>query len=102
MYIEGTACWLNHLDTALEKYNNRVHHAMTPFETSNDKPIPSLIPSNNNRKNSYPKLQVGDIVRVPDERNIVGKVIELQNGKENFLEYIKLSQLTSYVYFRRR
>ena len=25
MYIEGKACWLNHLVAALEKYNNRVH-----------------------------------------------------------------------------
>ena len=34
MYIEGKACWLNHLDTAMEKYNNRVHGTtkMTPFE----------------------------------------------------------------------
>ena len=23
MYIEGKACWLNDLDTAMEKYNNR-------------------------------------------------------------------------------
>ena len=25
MYTEGKACWLNHLDAAMEKYNNRVH-----------------------------------------------------------------------------
>ena len=25
MYIEGKACWLNHLDAALEKCNSRVH-----------------------------------------------------------------------------
>ena len=38
MYIEGKACWLNQLDTALEKNNNRVHGTtkMTPFETSNN------------------------------------------------------------------
>ena len=45
MYIEGKACWLNHLDTAMEKYNNRVHTTtkMTPFEASNKK----LVPCNN-------------------------------------------------------
>ena len=34
MYIEGKACWLNHLDTAMENYNNRVHGKTkkTPFE----------------------------------------------------------------------
>ena len=25
MFTEGKACWLNHLDAVLEKYNNRVH-----------------------------------------------------------------------------
>ena len=51
MYIEGKACWLNHLDAFLEKYNNRVHTTtrMTPFEASNDKPISSIIPSNNKK-----------------------------------------------------
>ena len=47
MYIEGKACWLNHLDTALDKYNNRVHGTtkITPFEiTTNQK----LIPNKNN------------------------------------------------------
>ena len=36
LYIEGEACWLNHLDAATEKYNNRVHGTtkMTPFEMS--------------------------------------------------------------------
>ena len=59
MYIEGKVCWLNHLDAVLEKYNNRVHTTtrMTPFEASNDKPIFSLIPSNNVKS---PKFQVGD------------------------------------------
>ena len=37
MYIEGKACWLNNLDAAMEKYNNRVHGTtkMTPFEANN-------------------------------------------------------------------
>ena len=47
MYIEGKACWLNHLDVAMEKYRNRLHTTtrVKPFEASNDKPIFSLIPS---------------------------------------------------------
>ena len=38
MYIEGKSCWLNHLNTASEKYNSRVHGTtkMTPFEASNN------------------------------------------------------------------
>ena len=45
MYIEGKACWLNHLDAALQKYNNRVHGTtkMTPFEMSTNN---QLIPNN--------------------------------------------------------
>ena len=48
MYNEDKACWLNHLDAALEKYNNRVHTTarMTPFEASKDKPLPNVTPSN--------------------------------------------------------
>ena len=36
MYIEGKGNWLNHIDAALKKYNNRVHGTtkMTPFEMS--------------------------------------------------------------------
>ena len=59
MYIEGKACWLNHLDAALEKYNNSVPGTtkMTPFEASNNtgklathKLLPNLIFSNINKK----------------------------------------------------
>ena len=48
MYIEGKACWLNHLDAALETSNNRVHRAihMTPFEAK-IKLTPNVIPSGN-------------------------------------------------------
>ena len=71
MYIEGKACWLNHLDTAMEKYNNRVHGTtkMTPFE-ANEKPLdpPTFV-----KKPKQPKFQVGDYVRVPDKRNIYSK-----------------------------
>ena len=36
MYIEGKANWLNHLEAALQKYNNRVHGTtkISPFEMS--------------------------------------------------------------------
>ena len=42
MYIEGKGNWLNHLDAALQKYNNRVHVTtqMTPFEMSFKSAIP--------------------------------------------------------------
>ena len=79
MYIEGKACWLNHFDTAIGKFNNRVHGTtkVTPFEMStNQQLIPNLIFSNDTAKlasyNKYklPKFQVGDFVRVPDKRNL--------------------------------
>ena len=43
MYIEGKGNWLNHLDAALQKYNNRVHGTtkMTPFEANNKAIDPS-------------------------------------------------------------
>ena len=69
MYIEGKGNWLNHLDAAIQKYNNRVHGTtkMTPFEASNN----SLIPSSNIINNiKIPKFQVGDFVRVPDKRSV--------------------------------
>ena len=80
MYIEGKACWLNHLDAALEKYNNRVHGTtkMTPFEMvtntnkiNNTAKLASHIKINKNNK--LPKFQVGDFERVPDKRNIYSK-----------------------------
>ena len=79
MYIEGKGNWLNHLDAALQKYNNRVHTTtkMTPFEMSFNKPIPN---NNNTAKlvatpssHKFPKFHVGDYVRVPDKRNIYSK-----------------------------
>ena len=85
MYIEGKGNWLNHLDAALDKYNNRVHGTtkMTPFEMSfcadsratATTASPNLIPNNdnNNHNNKLPKFQVGDFVRVPDKRNIYSK-----------------------------
>ena len=98
MYIEGKGSWLNHLDAALQKYNNRVHGTtkMTPFEASNN----SLLPSNNNNNNKVPrdsyrsfaqsfaqsfaKFQVGDYVRVPDKRNIYSKGYTTNWNRELF------------------
>ena len=94
MYIQGKGNWLNHLDAALQKYNNRVHGTtkMTPFEMSFNNPRPrsyaqsyaqsyaNLIPNNDKvRANAtaaspkFPKFQVGDFVRVPDKRNVYTK-----------------------------
>ena len=57
MYIEGKACWLNHLDAAMEKYNNRVHGTtkMTPFEmvTNTNKIINIKI----NKNEKYPNFK---------------------------------------------
>ena len=74
--IEGKGNWLNHLDTALQKYNNRVHGTtkMTLFEMSFKSAIPrsyaNPIP---NESKTLPKFQVGDSVRVPDKRSVYSK-----------------------------
>ena len=55
--IEGKTCWLNRLENALQKYNNRVHGTikMTPFEMStNQKLIPNLIVSINHKMPKFP------------------------------------------------
>ena len=92
-YIEGKGNWLNHLDAALQKYNNRVHGTtkMTPFEMSFNTLIraasPNLIPkndNNNNHNNKLPKFQVGDFVRVPDKRNIYSKGYTTNWNRELF------------------
>ena len=99
MYIEGKGNWLNHINNALDKYNNRVHGTtkMTPFKASNN----SLLPSNNINKNnkiprdsyhsfardsyhSFAKFQVGDFVRVPDKRNIYSKGYTTNWNRELF------------------
>ena len=84
MYFEGKACWLNHLDTAMEKYNNRVHGTtkMTPFEmvTNTNKIINIKIIKNE----KIPKFQVGDYVRVPDKRNIYSKGYTTNWNRELF------------------
>ena len=96
MYIEGKGNWLNLLDAALDKYNNRVHGTtkMTPFEMSfcaasratATAASPNLIPKNdnNNHNNKLPKFQVGDFVRVPDKRNIYSKGYTTNWNRELF------------------
>ena len=82
MYIEGKSNWLNHINNALDKYNNRVHTTtkMTPFE-ANKKPIdpPTFV-----KKPKQPKFQVGDFVRVPDKRNIYSKGYTTNWNRELF------------------
>ena len=82
MYIEGKGSWLNHLDAALQKYNNRVHGTtkMTPFE-ANKKPIdpPTFV-----NKPKQPRFQVGDYVRVPDKKNIYSKGYTTNWNRELF------------------
>ena len=90
MYIEGKVCWLNHLDAAMEKYNNRVHGTtkMTRFEMRTNKLIPNndtakLVSltkgtlrtkgasrNRNNKNSKLPKFQVEDYVRVAEKMNI--------------------------------
>ena len=67
MYIEGKGNWLNHLDAALQKYNNRVHTTtkMTSFE-ANKKPIdpPTFVNKPKQPRDSYrsfAKFQVGTL-----------------------------------------
>ena len=69
MFKEGKTCWLNHINIALDMYNNRVHGTtkMTPFEKSiNEK----LILNNNINYYRHQTTQTpsGTFVRVPDKR----------------------------------
>ena len=89
MYIEGKACWLNHLEDALTRYNNRVHGATkrTPFEMStmnrqsSDKQSDQITRT---QKSKPPKFQVGDFVRVPDKRNLYSKGYTTNWNRELF------------------
>ena len=90
MYIEGKGNWLNHLDAALQKYNNRVHTTtkMTLFE-ANKKPIdpPTFVNKPKQPRSfaqSFAKFQVGDFVRVPDKRNIYSKGYTTNWNRELF------------------
>ena len=82
MYIESKTCWLNHINSALDKYNTRVHTTtrMTPFE-ANNKP---LDPPNFLNKPKQPKFQEGDYVRVPDKRNFYSKGYTTNWNRELF------------------
>ena len=84
MYIEGKACWLNHINSALDKYNNRVHGTtkMTPFEMVTNTNKINNIKINKNEK--LPKFQVGDYVRVPDKRNLYSKGYTTNWNRELF------------------
>ena len=84
MYIEGKACWLNHINNALDKYNNRVHGTtkMTPFEMVTNTNKINNIKINKNEK--IPKFQVGDNVGVPDKRNLYSKGYTTKWNRELF------------------
>ena len=92
MYIEGKGNWLNHLDAALQKYNNRVHGTtkMTPFEMSFCAASHTLIRATTTAiaiaasRKASPKFQVGDFVRVPDKRNIYSKGYTTNWNRELF------------------
>ena len=81
-YIEGKGNWLNPLDDASQKYNNRVHGPtkMTPFEAKN-KPIdpPTFV-----NKPKQPKFQVEDFVRVPDKCSVHSKSYTTNWNRELF------------------
>ena len=88
-YLEGKGNWLNHLDAALQKYNNRVHGTtkMTPHEMSFCAASQSAITNFNNHNNklpTFPKFQVGDFVRVPDKRNFYSKGYTTNWNRELF------------------
>ena len=69
MYIEGEGNWLNHLDAAIQKYDNRVHGTtkMTPFEStklhSNNTPSNNINHNNKFRAASF-KFRVGEYVLI--------------------------------------
>ena len=71
MYIKGKGNWLNHINNALKKYNNRVHGTtkMTPLKLI----INQLDPPTFVNKPKQPKFQEGDFVRVPDKRTFYSK-----------------------------
>ena len=92
MYIEGKGNWLNHIRSALDKYNNRVHGRtkITPYEMSFNELIPVLTAKLTSRvasrvaSHKKPKFQVGDFVRVPDKRNIYSKGYTTNWNRELF------------------
>ena len=100
MYIEGKGNWLNHINNALDKYNNRVHGTtkMTPFEMSFNTAIPNLIPSPNFPKfPKFPKFQVGEFVRVPDKHSVYSKV-HTTNWNREFFKIHKINSTNPVTY----
>ena len=87
MYIESKGNWLNHINNALDKYNNRVHGTtkMTPCEMSFTTAIPNnKLPKFRAASPTFPKFQVGDFVKVPDKRNIYSKGYTTNWNRELF------------------
>ena len=86
MYIEGKGNWLNHLDAALQKYNNRVHGTTktTPNKMSFCAASLYTIPNDSKKIPKFPKFQVGDFVRVPDKRNVYSKGYTTNWNRELF------------------
>ena len=90
MYGKGKGNWLNHLDAALQKFNNRVHGTtkMTPFEMSFNTPIPNnhnnILPKFRAASLNFPKFQVGGFVRVPDKRSVYSKPYTTNGNRERF------------------
>ena len=86
MYIENKACWLNILENALQKYNNRKHGTikMTPTGMSTNKKT-FFFPKNSIKTQiKPPKFQVGDFVRVPDNGNYYSKTYTTNWNRELF------------------
>ena len=103
-YIEGKDNWLNHINNALDRYNNRVHGTtkMTPFKASHSTEGESwrALRNNNTAKlashtegeswralHKLPKFQVGDFVRVPDKRNVYSKGYTTNWNRELFKKH---------------
>ena len=91
VFLEGKGNWLSHLNDVMKTYNERKHGTikMSPIEGSKkenentvyhniaDKPL----------KPRKPKLNVGDLVRVPDKRTIYSKGDTTNWGNELFRVY---------------
>ena len=60
MYIEGKACWLNHLENALQKYSIRKHgtRKMTSKMSTYKKLTYPKNSNSNQNKPSYFKLEI--------------------------------------------
>ena len=82
MPFQDKAWWLNHLDAAMDKFNDGVHGTtkMTSF---------GIVMKNNTYKhNKHPKFQVVDFVRAPDKRKLYSKGYTTIWAR-GFLKYMK-------------